>query len=262
MARSPLRTPVADPRGHRHRPAAGRAGRDDRQHRAPVGPAGPGLLRRRSPVDHHRLRAGVRQPAAARRPHRRPLRPQMDVHRRPARLRRRVGARRRGAELRPAGRRARAAGRVRARCSLPPRSRCSPPPSPTRPSAARRSASTARSPAPAARSACCSAACSPRCSTGAGACTSRSCSRSRRRSAGCVCSTTCAAPERPRLDIPGTRPRFVRPVRARVRDGARRVQRLGRPGHARLPGRERGAAGRVRLRCSDGSRTRCFRCAW
>src|SRR5215207_4244618 len=64
------------------------------------------------------------------------------------------------------------------RCWRPPRCRCSPPRSPTRPSAARRSASTARSRAPAARSACCSAACSPRCSTGADACTCRSCSRS------------------------------------------------------------------------------------
>jgi hypothetical protein len=44
------------------------------------------------------------------------------------------------------------------------RCRCSPPLSPTRPSAARRSASTARSREPAARSACCSAASSPRCS--------------------------------------------------------------------------------------------------
>ena len=34
------------------------------------------LLRRQPPVDHHRLRARLRQPAAARRPHRRPLRPQ------------------------------------------------------------------------------------------------------------------------------------------------------------------------------------------
>ena len=36
----------------------------------------PGLLRRRPAVDRHRLRAGLRQPAAARRPHRRPVRAQ------------------------------------------------------------------------------------------------------------------------------------------------------------------------------------------
>ena len=76
----------------RHRAAARGARRDDREHRAAVRPARPRLLRRLPPVGDHRLRARVRQPAAARRAHRRPLRPQVDVHRRAARLRRRIGA--------------------------------------------------------------------------------------------------------------------------------------------------------------------------
>src|SRR5215203_2717550 len=66
---------------------------------------------------------------------------------------------------------ARATQASSARCSRPPRSRCSRPRSPTRTSAARHSASTARSPAAARRSGCCWAASSPRRSPGAGACT-------------------------------------------------------------------------------------------
>ena len=62
--------------------------RDDREHRAAVGAEGARLLQREPPVGRHRLRARVRQPAAARRPPRRPLRPQVDLHRRPDRLRR------------------------------------------------------------------------------------------------------------------------------------------------------------------------------
>ena len=84
---------------YRHRPADGRARRDDREHRPAVRPARPRLLGRRPPVGDHRLRAGVRQPAAARRADRRPVRPQVDVHRRPARLRRGVGGRRRRASF-------------------------------------------------------------------------------------------------------------------------------------------------------------------
>ena len=79
---------MGDPRRPRHRPAHGRARRDRREHRAALGAAGPRLLRRPPAVDRHRLRAGLRQPAAARRPARRPVRPQADVRRRPARLRR------------------------------------------------------------------------------------------------------------------------------------------------------------------------------
>ena len=71
------------------------------------------------PVDRHRLRAGVRQPAARRRQDRRPLRAQVDVHRRPDRLLRRVVPRRPRAVLRRPRRRASAAGRRSARCSAP-----------------------------------------------------------------------------------------------------------------------------------------------
>ena len=103
----------------------------DREHRAAVRAARPGLLRRRAPVDHHRLRAGVRLAAAARRPARRPVRAQVDVHRRPDRLRRRVGDRRRRRLVRRASS-ARAPRRARsARCSRRRRWRCCPRRSPT-----------------------------------------------------------------------------------------------------------------------------------
>ena len=115
---------------HRHRAADGRARRDHREHRAAVRPAGPGLLRRRPPVGHHRLRAGLRQPAAARRPDRRPVRPQVDLHRRPARLRRRsaLGGAAQSFEVLVAPARCRASS---PRCSRPPRSRCWPRRSPS-----------------------------------------------------------------------------------------------------------------------------------
>ena len=66
-------------------------------------------------VGRHRVRAGVRQPAAARRQARRPVRPQVDVHRRPDRLLAGVRGRRAGHSLRHAGRRPGAAG-ASARC--------------------------------------------------------------------------------------------------------------------------------------------------
>ena len=62
---------LARARRHRRRPAHGRARRLDREHRAAVGPARPRHHRRRPAVDRHRLHAGLRRPAAARRPHRR-----------------------------------------------------------------------------------------------------------------------------------------------------------------------------------------------
>ncbi len=101
------------------RPAHGRARLDDREHRAAERAGGPRLLRRLAPVDHHRLRAGVRLAAAARRPARRPVRAQVGVHRRPDRVRRRLGRRRRRRLVRAcssprARRRARSA-----RCSRP-----------------------------------------------------------------------------------------------------------------------------------------------
>ena len=66
----------------------------------------------RPPVDHHGLRARVRQPAAARRPAQRPFGPQEDLHRRPDRLRARIRGRRRG-RTRRARRRPRRPGRIR-----------------------------------------------------------------------------------------------------------------------------------------------------
>ncbi len=48
------------------RAADGGAGRDDRDHRDPFGPERAAFLDREPAVDHHRLRAGVRQPPAAR----------------------------------------------------------------------------------------------------------------------------------------------------------------------------------------------------
>ena len=79
----------------------------------PVGAGRPRLLRRLAAVGHHRLRARLRQPAPARRQAQRPDRPQVDLRRRPDRLRKRVRDRRRGAQLRGPGRRPRSAGRVR-----------------------------------------------------------------------------------------------------------------------------------------------------
>ena len=78
---------------------------------------------------------------------RRPVRAQVGVHRRPARLRRRLGHRRRGgapSACSSARARCRASS---ARCSRRPRSRCSRTTFTDPPSAARRSASSARSPA-------------------------------------------------------------------------------------------------------------------
>ena len=95
------------------RPAHGRAGRHDREHRAAVRAAGPGLHHRGPAVGGDRLRARVRQPAAVRRAAGRPDRAQDHVPGRRARLRRRVGRRRRGHQLRHAGRGAGLPGRVR-----------------------------------------------------------------------------------------------------------------------------------------------------
>ena len=117
-----------------------------------------GLLDREPPVGRHRLRARVRQPAARRRQARRPLRAQVDLHRRPDRLLGRVVPRRARAVLRRAGGRPRAAGRLRRAARARRRCRCSPSRSRTRPSGPRRSASSPRSRPPARRSACCSAA--------------------------------------------------------------------------------------------------------
>ena len=74
---------------------------------------GPGVLQRLPPVDRHRVRAVLRQPAAARRSHRRPRRAQARLRHRAHRVRRRLRPRRPRRELRRPRRRPRAAGRLR-----------------------------------------------------------------------------------------------------------------------------------------------------
>ena len=104
---------VGRARPPRGRATDGRPRRDDREHRAPLGAAGPALLGHQPPVGRHRLRARIRQPAPAGRKARRSVRAQVDADRRPRRLRRCIGDRRDGAVLRHARGRPRAAGRVR-----------------------------------------------------------------------------------------------------------------------------------------------------
>src|SRR5690349_15421893 len=65
VPRPTSRAPLAHPGAHRRRAAHDRARPDDREHRAAERPEGPRLLRRRAPVDHHRVRAGLRLAAAA-----------------------------------------------------------------------------------------------------------------------------------------------------------------------------------------------------
>ena len=106
----------------RRRAADGRARRDDREHRPAVRAGGAGLLRRQPPVDRHRLRARLRQPAAARRAPRRPLRPQARpsssaCSASPSRRRSAAPPRASACSSAPARCRARSA-----RCSPPPRS--------------------------------------------------------------------------------------------------------------------------------------------
>ena len=249
--RCPSRPPLADPRDHRHRPADGRARRDDREHRAPVRPARPRLLRRRPAVGDHGLCAGVRQPAAARRPHRRPLQPQVDVRRRPARLRRRVGPRRGRPELRPARGGPRAAGRLR-RAARP----CRPlapghdihRPRRTRQGLRhlRRHRRRGRRHRPAARR---------RADRGARLALVpvrvdrlRGPGRDRRHPPAAPRSRDLAVTARP----PRRAHRVGGPVRARVRPGARGVRRLGRSRHTRLPDRQRRPAGRLRRPAAPG----------
>ena len=76
----------------RHGAAHDRARRDDRERRLTPHPAVAGLQRRRPRMDHHRLCAVVRQPAAARRTPGRHLRAAPHLHRRHRRLLGRVAA--------------------------------------------------------------------------------------------------------------------------------------------------------------------------
>src|SRR5271156_2704822 len=69
---------MADPGRGGLGPAHGGSGRHDREHRAALCAAGAGLLQRGPAVGGHRLRAGLRQPAAARRAAIRPVRPEDD----------------------------------------------------------------------------------------------------------------------------------------------------------------------------------------
>src|SRR6266702_1365971 len=59
-----------------HRAADGGARRDHREHRAPLRATRPGIRQQRAAVGGDRLRPRLRQPAAARRPHRRHVQPQ------------------------------------------------------------------------------------------------------------------------------------------------------------------------------------------
>ena len=80
--------------GHRRRPAHDRSRRDDRERRVAAHPARSRLQRDRARVDRHRLLAGLRQSAVARRPAGRHLRPPPDLHdRHPALLGRLTGRR-------------------------------------------------------------------------------------------------------------------------------------------------------------------------
>jgi hypothetical protein len=76
------------------RPADGGARRDDRDDRASLGTEGARFLHREPAMGRHRLRAGVRQPAAARWKARRPVRAQVDPDRWPGRVLDRLGDRR------------------------------------------------------------------------------------------------------------------------------------------------------------------------
>ena len=135
--------------------------RVDRQRRAALDRARAGLLAGQPLVGRQRLHADLRRLPAARRAPRRPARPPARVHHRPDRLLARLAPRRPRPVRRLADRRARPAG-PRRRARLPRRAV-------DRHEHVRRGrraqqgarASGARSPAPAAPPACCSAACSP-----------------------------------------------------------------------------------------------------
>ena len=83
---------------HRDRPAHDRPRRLRRHDCPAIGPTGAAHLRRQPPVGAYRLHPCLRRPAADRRSDGRLHGPQADVHHQPARLRRRLGARRPGAK--------------------------------------------------------------------------------------------------------------------------------------------------------------------
>ena len=87
---------AAGPGAGRHRdgPADGRARPDHRQRRPAAYPGRTALLRVEPGMGRQRLRGGVRRPAAAGRPGRRPARTPPDLHRRAAGLRATLAARR------------------------------------------------------------------------------------------------------------------------------------------------------------------------
>ena len=102
-----------DPGGDRDRAADDRAGRDDHEHRAALGAAGAAFLGRRPAVGGDRVRAGLRQLAAAGRQAGRRGGPQGDVPDRHDRVRRGLSRRRGGGQLPDADQRPGGAGRVR-----------------------------------------------------------------------------------------------------------------------------------------------------
>ena len=103
-----------------HGPVHGRARRDRREHRAALGAARPALLAGQPPVGGQRLHARLRRLPAARRPRRRPPRPQAAVRGRRAAVLGRLAAQRLRPVLRDADRRPRPAG-PRRRARLPRR---------------------------------------------------------------------------------------------------------------------------------------------
>ena len=197
------RATVVDPRGPWDRAADDRARHYGGQHRAALGAEGAALLQQQPRVDRDRVRARVRQPAVSRWAARRSVRPQAAVCRQHDRIRRRVGSRGRGPELRRARDRARGAGRVRradgARRALAGEHDVHRSAASERP----RSGSGERSAAPAPRSGYCSAACSPRTCRGAGRCSSTSDSRSSPRSAPSRCYTATYVRPASRSTSPG-----------------------------------------------------------
>ena len=172
--RAPRRPSGARPADHRRRAAHGGARRHHREHRPAVDGR---LLPQVADLDDlgaQRLHAGLRRPAAARRPVRRPARPAPHVHDRPGALLPRQLPRRHRPELPDAARRAHHPGPGRRDLLARPRCRWSPPSSRRARPAPGRSPSTPLSPVPAPRSACCSAASSPSTSPGGGCCSSTS----------------------------------------------------------------------------------------
>ena len=191
-------------------------------------------------------------PAAARRPDRRPVRPQDGLPRRRRRLRRRLRARRRRQQLRDAGHRPRPAGRLR-RAARPGRALAAQHDLHRRPGARqgvqrlRRHRRRRRRGGPAARRRA-----DRRARLALDAVRQRASSPSSpSRAAGCCCTNHRDAANS-KLDVPGTVAGRRRSVLARLRLLQRGDARLGFARDLGLPDRRRCAAGRLRLVADPG----------